>query len=49
MSRRPEDFTERPGVTQHWPARLMAWLLLAAVLLLGVLPQPLLQHIASIL
>jgi NADH-quinone oxidoreductase subunit N len=49
MSRRPEEFPAQTGVSGYGPARLAAWLLVAAVLLLGLLPQPLLQHLASIL
>lgn len=49
MARRPGEYASRPQVTRHWPARATAWLLLVTVLLLGVLPQPLLQYLASIL
>nr|WP_277602416.1 NADH-quinone oxidoreductase subunit N [Parahaliea mediterranea] len=49
MSRRPGEYQSRPGMTRFWPVRLTAWLLVAAVLLLGVLPQPLLHYLASIL
>lgn len=49
MSRPPADTAPGPAVA--WPASvgLTAWLLLASVLLLGILPQPLLAYLASIL
>jgi len=49
MSRRPEEYPAQPVMSQHWPARAAGWLLIATVLLLGILPQPLLRHLASIL
>lgn len=49
MSRRPEEYGARPPVTGHWPARATAWVLVASVLALGVLPQALMQYLASIL
>lgn len=49
MSRRPEEYASQPTVRPFWPARVTAWFLVVAVLLLGVLPQPLLHYLASIL
>ncbi|MFV0278566.1 MAG: NADH-quinone oxidoreductase subunit N [Parahaliea sp.] len=49
MSRRPGDNPGAPEMNGHWPPRLATWLLAAAILWLGILPQQLLHHLASIL
>ncbi len=49
MSRRPVEHGAGADSPLHWDGRLVSCLLIAGILLLGVLPQPLMAYLRSIL
>lgn len=49
MSRRVEEYDSNTQISLQWGGKLVTGLLIAAVLLLGTLPQPLMAYLRSIL
>ena len=49
MTRRPDEHHSEPTVPGGWPFRVLSCALIATILLLGTVPQPLMAYIRSIL
>ena len=49
MTRRPDEHHSEPTVPGGWPFRVLSCALIASILLLGTVPQPLMAYIRSIL
>jgi NADH-quinone oxidoreductase subunit N len=49
MTRRPEEHMLEHRLAHIWRGRIMSCLLIVAILLLGIIPQPLIHYLRSIL
>ena len=49
MTRRPDEHHYEPSVSGGWQIRILSCALIASILLLGIVPQPLMAYLRSIL